>query len=468
MARSEFSSPVELGPTRVAPSSLEAERAVLGGMLLSHSAVDTAREILSSGDFYAEAHAILFETMGDIADRRQPIDQITLRTELVSRGKLAAVGGDEYLLALTDTIPSIEHIEAHAGIVREKATVRRLIAACQEIAARGYSDYGEFRQFLDHAESSVFGVAKEREVNPYESLKSVVSKTFSVLRDAASDGRKLLGAPTGFYKLDALTAGMHPGDLIIIAGRPGMGKTSFALNIGTNMSMATKKSVAVFSLEMPKDQLALRMLSSEARVDNMRVRKAELLKDDWPKLAKAAGALAELPIVLDDTPSISVLELRSKARRIQAEQGLGLIIVDYLQLMRSGRRIESREQEISEISRNLKALAKELSLPVIALSQLNRKVEDRGAKDKRPQMSDLRESGAIEQDADTIWFVYRDEVYNKETAEQGIAEIIVGKNRAGSTGDVRVRFQASYTRFENLEERAEYAGGDERSDFSDD
>jgi replicative DNA helicase len=467
MARSEFTSGVQ-PTTRVAPSSIEAERAVLGGMLLSDVAVDTAREVLSPRDFYAESHAILFETMGVIADRRQPVDQITVRTELVSRGKLMAVGGDEYLLGLTDTIPSIEHIEAHANIVREKATVRRLITACQEIAARGYSDYGEFRDFLDHAESSVFGVAKEREVNPYESLRSVVHKAFSVLRDASRDNRKLVGAPTGFSRLDALTAGMSPGDLIIIAGRPGMGKTSFALNIGTNMCAATRQPVAVFSLEMPKDQLGLRMLSSEARVDNMRIRKADLLREDWPKLAKAAGALAELPMVLDDTPSISVLELRSKARRIQSEQGLGLIIVDYLQLMRSGRRIESREQEISEISRSLKALAKELKLPVIALSQLNRKVEDRGAKDKRPQMSDLRESGAIEQDADTIWFVYRDEVYNKESPDQGIAEIIVGKNRAGSTGDLKVRFHASYTRFDNLEERAEYGGGDDRSDFSDD
>ncbi|NLY93343.1 MAG: replicative DNA helicase [Myxococcales bacterium] len=470
MARSEFSPPVVPPPTsRVAPSSLEAERAVLGGMLLSSAAVDTAREILTRHDFYAEAHAIIFDAMSAIADRRQPIDQITLRAELVAKGKLAAVGGDDYLLALTDTIPAIEHIQAHATIVKEKATVRRLIAACQEIAARGYTDYGEFRDFLDHAESTIFSVAKEREINPYESLKSVVSRTFSLLRDASRENKKLVGAPTGFYKLDALTAGMHPGDLIIVAGRPGMGKTSFALNVGTNMCAATKKPVAVFSLEMPKDQLALRMLSSEARVDNMRVRKAELLKEDWPKLAKAAGALAELPIILDDTPSISVLELRSKARRIQAEQGLGLIIIDYLQLMRSGRKIESREQEISEISRSLKALAKELGLPIIALSQLNRKVEDRGAKDKRPQMSDLRESGAIEQDADTIWFVYRDEVYNKETADQGVAEIIVGKNRAGSTGDVRVRFIANYTRFENLEER-EYdgmGGGDGRSEFSD-
>lgn len=443
--------------TRVMPNALEAERAVLGGMLLNPDAVDTAREILSAEDFYSEAHTIIFQAMESIADRGHPIDQITVRAELVAKNKLAAMGGEDYLLSLTDTIPVLEHIEAHAEIIREKATVRRLIRASSEIAARAYGDYGEFKDFLDYAESSVFNVAKERETNPYTSIGAIIPEIFSNLHRAAQSRQPIIGATTGFTKLDAKTAGMNPGDLIIIAGRPAMGKTSFALNIAVNMAMAEQKAAAVFSLEMPKEQLALRLLSSEARVDNMKLRTAsELSTEDWKNLANATGRITDLPIIIDDTPSISVLELRSKARRIQAEQGLGLIVVDYLQLMRSGRRIESREQEISEISRNLKALAKELNVPVIALSQLNRKVEDRGNKDKRPQMSDLRESGAIEQDADTIWFVYRDEVYNpNEIDNKGLAEIIVGKNRSGSTGTVQVAFHAAYTRFENLTSRRE-------------
>lgn len=459
--------------TRVMPNALEAERAVLGGMLLNADAVDTAREILTADDFYSEGHSLVFQAMEAIADRGHPIDQITVRAELVARNKLAAMGGEDYLLSLTDTIPVLEHIEAHAEIIREKATVRRLIRATSEIAAKAYGDYGEFKDFLDYAESSVFGVAKERESNPYTSIGAIIPEIFSNLHRAAQSRQPIIGATTGFTKLDSMTAGMNPGDLIIIAGRPGMGKTSFALNIAVNMAMAEKKAAAVFSLEMPKEQLALRLLSSEARVDNMRIRTAsELSADDWKRLANATGKITDLPIIIDDTPSISVLELRSKARRIQAEQGLGLVIVDYLQLMRSGRRIDSREQEISEISRSLKALAKELSIPVIALSQLNRKVEDRGNKEKRPQMSDLRESGAIEQDADTIWFVYRDEVYNKDDLDnKGVAEIIVGKNRSGSTGDVKVAFHAAYTRFENLTSRSEdeYGAGPSAPDeFLDD
>ncbi|NLE46804.1 MAG: replicative DNA helicase [Sandaracinaceae bacterium] len=443
--------------TRVMPNALDAERAVLGGMLLNPDAVDTAREILTAEDFYSEAHAIVFQAMDAIAERGHPIDQITVRAELVARNKLAAMGGEDYLLSLTDTIPVLEHIEAHAEIIREKATVRRLIRAVSEIAARAYGDYGEFKEFLDYAESSVFNVAKARETNPYTAIGELIPEIFSNLHRAAQSRQPIVGATTGFTKLDAMTAGMNPGDLIIIAGRPGMGKTSFALNIAVNMAMADRKAAAIFSLEMPKEQLALRLLSSEARVDNMRIRTAsELSADDWKRLANATGRITDLPIIIDDTPSISVLELRSKARRIQAEHGLGLIVVDYLQLMRSGRRIDSREQEISEISRSLKALAKELSVPVIALSQLNRKVEDRGTKDKRPQISDLRESGAIEQDADMIWFVYRDEYYNRDNPEnKGLAEIIVGKNRSGGTGDVKVAFHAAFTRFENLTSRSE-------------
>ncbi len=443
---------------RVPPNALDAERAVLGGILLENDAMNVVVEILTKDDFYSQANAIIFDAMRALASRSQPVDQVTLREELVQAQKLQAVGGDEYLFALTNTIPTVANIEAHAKIVNDKSVVRRLITACHEIAASGYGDYGEVEEFLDTAEASVFSVAKQRARNPYEHVKDVVMRTFEEIHEMAKRGDSITGLPTGFDRLDAMTAGMHPGDLIIIAGRPGMGKTSFALNVGLNASVARKASVAVFSLEMPKEQLVKRMLCSEARVDGTRMRTGQLQKDDWPKLANAAGILSELPVWIDDTPAITMLELRAKARRLQSEAGLGLIIVDYMQLMRSGSKNDSREQEISEISRNLKGLAKELSLPVIALSQLNRGVESRGNKDKRPQLSDLRESGAIEQDADTIWFVYRDEVYNKDSDERGVAEIIVGKQRAGPTGTARVRFFNNYTRFDNLAEDDYYGG----------
>jgi replicative DNA helicase len=445
---------------RVPPSSLDAERAVIGGILLENDAVHTVLELIGPDDFYSDANGKIYEAMLGLIGRSQPVDHVTLRSELISSGKLAAVGGDEYLLSLTNTIPTVAHIEAHAQIIKEKAIVRRLITACHEIAATGYGDYGEAKTFLDYAEASVFGIAKERARSPYQHVKEIVMQTFEEINEAAKRGSAITGMPTGFERLDKMTAGMHPGDLIIIAGRPGMGKTSFALNVGTNACAATKKAAAIFSLEMPKSQLVKRMLCSEARVDAGRLRTGQLVRDDWPKLANAAGVLSEMPIFVDDTPAITMLELRSKARRIQSEHGLGLIIIDYMQLMRSGSRNDSREQEISEISRNLKALAKELEIPIIALSQLNRGVESRGVKDKRPQLSDLRESGAIEQDADTIWFIYRDEVYNKETVDRGVAEVIIGKQRSGPTGTLRVRFWSEYTRFDNLAEDDYYGGGE--------
>ncbi len=444
---------------RVPPNALEAERAVLGGVLLANEAMNVVVEILTQEDFYSQANAVIYESMRMLASRSQPIDQVTLRAELVHQQKLQAVGGDEYLFALTNTIPTVSNIEAHAKIVNDKAVVRRLITACHEIAASGYGDYGELENFLDKAESSVFNVAKQRARNPYEHVKDVVMRTFEEINEMAKRGDVITGIPTGFDRVDQMTAGMHPGDLIIIAGRPGMGKTSFALNVGLNACVARRKATAIFSLEMPKEQLVKRMLCSEARVDGTRMRTGQLTKDDWPKLANAAGILSELPIWIDDTPAITLLELRAKARRLQSEskEGLGLIVIDYLQLMRSGSKTDSREQEISEISRNLKALAKELSVPVIALSQLNRGVESRT--DKRPQLSDLRESGAIEQDADTIWFVYRDEVYNQDTQDRGVAEIVIGKQRAGPTGTARVRFFNEYTRFDNLAQDEYYGGG---------
>ena len=437
--------------TRVPPNSLEAERSILGGILLQNDAMNIVLERISKEDFYSEANAQIFDALTALFRSGQPMDMVTLRDELSQRGKLAGVGGDEYLLQLTNTIPTVSNIESHSKLVRDKAVVRRLITACHEIAARGYGDYGETEEFLDQAEHSIFEVAKERTSSPYEHIKDVVLRTFTEIHEAAERGDKITGLPSGFGDLDELTSGMHAGELIIVAGRPGMGKTAFALNVAVNACAHSKQPVAVFSLEMPKEQLVRRMLCSEARVDGTRMRSGQLWREDWPKLARAAGTLSELPVWIDDTPGLSIMELRAKVRRLKAEGGLGLVVVDYLQLMRSGSRNDSREQEISEISRSLKAISKELSVPVMSLSQLNRGVETRGVKDKRPQLSDLRESGAIEQDADTIMFIYRDEVYNRENLEaKNRAEIIIGKQRSGPTGTVHCAFFNEYTRFDSL------------------
>ena len=440
---------------RIPPHSLDAERAVLGGLLLQNSAIDIVLEIIKVDDFYSEANARIFEAALELHRSSTPVDTVTLRDTLARSNQLQSVGGDEYLLGLTDTIPAIENIRAHSVIIREKALVRRLITACHTVAAKGYADYGNAQEFLDQAEKAVFDVASVQTRSTVERVRDVVIRAFEDLHALARSGERTSGLKSGFTRLDGMTAGMHPGDLIIVAGRPGMGKTSFALNVAVNAShsrLGTDKNagVAVFSLEMPKDQLVKRMLASEARVDSSRMRTGQIHRDDWQLLAQAAGTLSDLPMFIDDTPGLTLMELRAKARRLMSEHGLALIIIDYLQLMRSGTKNDSREQEISEISRSLKGLAKEMGIPVIALSQLNRGVESRGNKDKRPQLSDLRESGAIEQDADTIMFVYRDEVYNRETLDQGIAEIIVGKQRAGPTGTVKVRFFNQYTRFDNL------------------
>jgi len=441
---------------------------VLGGILLENQAMNVVVETLSGDDFYSEANSKIFDAMLELFRRGQPVDHVTLREALVHGGKLASVGGDEYLLSLSNTIPSVANIQAHAQIVREKSVIRALIQVCHEVASRGYGDYGAVEEFLDQSESSIFAVARERARNPYEHVKDVVMRTFREIHETANRGEAITGLPTGYKELDKLTAGMHAGDLIVVAGRPGMGKTSFALNVAHHACDKSKSPVAVFSLEMPKGQLVRRLLGSEARVDGNRIRTGQLHKDDWPKLADAAGTLSEMPIWIDDTPAITMLELRAKARRLKSEVGLSLVVIDYMQLMRSGSRNDSREQEISEISRSLKALAKELEIPVIALSQLNRGVESRGVKDKRPQLSDLRESGAIEQDADTIWFIYRDEVYNRDSEDRGIAEIIIGKQRSGPTGTCRVRFFSEYTRFDDLAESDYYGGSTSgAADFQD-
>lgn len=439
---------------RVPPHSLEAERAVLGGILLENNALNTVTQILKPEDFYSRANALVFEAMMELFRKQAPADTITVRAWLVDRGALQKAGGDDHLLSLTNTIPTIANIEDHAKIVREKAIVRRLITACHEIAATGYGDYGETIQYIDEAEKRVFEIGKEQGGLPYEHIKDVVLRTFEQLHAAAQRKEAIQGLPTGFDKLDAMTAGLKGGELIIVAGRPGMGKTALGLNVALFACQARQTGVAVFSLEMRKEELARRLLCSEARVDGGRLRTGMLSREDWTHLATAAGPLSELPLYIDDTAGLSIMQLRGKARRLKSEHGLGLIVVDYLQLMTAGRRVDNREQEISEISRSLKGLAKELDVPVVALSQLNRGVETRPGKDKRPQLSDLRESGAIEQDADVILFVYRPEVYAKDEERaplRGLAELIIGKQRSGPTGIVKCRFFHEFTRFENLQ-----------------
>ncbi len=419
---------------RVPPHSLDAERAVLGGVLLENNALNTVLQILQPDDFYSRANGLVFDAMLELFRRGAPVDTVTLRGWLVDRGSLQKAGGDEHLLSLTNTIPTVANIENHAKMVREKAVVRRLITACHEIAATGYGDYGEAADYLDQAEKRVFEVGKERTGTPYEAIKVVVDRTIKQLHDAVSRGAHFTGLPTGIDKLDEMTAGLKGGELIIIAGRPGMGKTAFALNVAMHACQERTVPVVVFSLEMRKEELARRVLCGEARVDGGRLRTGQLSGNDCTRLINAAGPTSELPIWIDDTAALTVTELRGKARRLRAEHGLGLVVVDYLQLMRSGSKNDSREQEISEISRSLKALSKELDVPVIALSQLNRGVETRPGKDKRPQLADLRESGAIEQDADVIMFVYRPELYAKDDQERsqirGLAEIIVASSEA--------------------------------------
>ncbi len=448
------------GSGRVPPHSLDAERAVLGGILLDNRTLSTASEILTVDDFYGRANGLLYEAMLELGHQGSPVDLITLRAWLVDRGNLQHAGGDEHLVMLTETIPTIANIAHHSNIVRDKAVVRRLISSCHEIAAKGYGDYGDVAEFVDDAEKKIFDVSKQKSASPYEHIKDVVIRTFEQVTEAAERKEGITGLPTGFTKLDKMMAGLKPGELIIVAGRPGMGKTALAMNIAMNACRAREVPIVCFNLEMSKEELARRLLCGEARVDGGRLRTGMLSRDDWTRLTTAAGTLTNMPIFIDDTPAITVMELRGKARRLVSEHGLGMIIIDYLQLMRAGTKVESREKEVSEISRSLKALAKELKVPVLALSQLNRGVEQRAGKDKRPQLSDLRESGAIEQDADVILFVFREEFYNRDDPDlRGMAEIIIGKQRAGPTGIVKCRFFPEYTRFENLSSELDDDGG---------
>lgn len=450
----------EASPLRVPPHHLEAERSVLGAILLDNEALVRVMEVLGPNDFYRDAHRIIYERMLECFEKGEPLDLVTLSNLLRARGQLDSVGGMDYLTMLVDQVPTAANAPYYAKIVREKAVLRRLIREASEILKQCYEDPADLEEFLDQVERSVFQVAENRTRKSFFPIKEIIQSSFETIESLYQRKSLITGVPSGFVDLDTLTSGFQPSDLIVVAARPSMGKTAFCLDVARYAAVVENIPVAVFSLEMSKEQIALRMLCSEAQVDGSLLRKGMLRDSDFPRLTQAAGVLSESPIFVDDTPGISALEMRAKARRLRAEKGVGLVIVDYLQLMRGRQGPDrSREQEISEISRSLKALAKELNVPVMALSQLNRRVEERG--DKIPQLSDLRESGAIEQDADLILFIYRDEVYNRspDNPKKGTAEIIVGKHRNGPTGKVILTFLPQFATFENYSGRVEVLEG---------
>ena len=442
--------PPSRGPAgRLPPQDLEAERAVLGSILISNAAADIAQGIVKDEDFYNPSHGKVYAAMLSLWDNNSAVDLITLQSYLNDTKELDAVGGPSMLVALTEAVPTAANIEYYAKLVRSKSILRRLIDAGTNIVKSGF-DGGDAEAVLDDAEQMVLDVRKTSDRRGVLHIEEALKSAFAEIEELHANKRDITGIATGFQKLDFMTSGLQRSDLIIIAGRPGMGKTAFALNLAVNCSLKANAAVAVFSLEMADQQLVKRMLCSEGRISATNMRSGNLKDSDWPKLAKAAGALSEASIYIDDTGSIALSDLRGKCRRLATEHGLDLIVIDYLQLMRGSKNAQGREQEISEISRGLKALAKELNVPVIALSQLNRSLESRP--DKRPVLSDLRESGAIEQDADIIMFVYRDEYYNEESEDKGVAEVIIAKQRSGPTGKARLRFFAEYTLFENLAE----------------
>ncbi len=435
---------------------------VLGGILLENDALNKALELLRPEDFYRESHRKIFSALIDLSDRGEPADLVTLTSMLQTKGELEEVGGSSYLGVLVDYVPTAANISYYCRMVKEKSLARHMINVATEIASRGY-DGGDIESTLDWAEKSIFEISGMKSSPSYFSTREIMQETFKNIETLYQRKELVTGVPTGFTDLDTMTAGMQPSDLVIIAGRPSMGKTAFILNIVENAGVRATPPVStlVFSLEMSKEQLVQRMLCSVSRVDASRLRTGHLVDSDWGKLTDGADVLSSAPIYIDDTPAITVLELRAKARRLKAEKNLGLVVVDYLQLMQ-GHNSESRQQEISEISRSLKALAKELKIPVIALSQLNRSLENRT--DKRPIMADLRESGAIEQDADVIMFIYREAVYCEDCKSRDRtcdkdhekdAEIVIGKQRNGPIGTVHLTFQGQFTRFEDQSKRKE-------------
>jgi replicative DNA helicase len=434
----------------VAPSSIPAEQALLGGLMLDNGSWDRIADLVGGPDFFRPDHRLIFSAIQTLTERTQPADAVTLGEFLASRGELVDAGGTEYLAQLVNNTPTAANVASYARVVRERALLRRLIEVGNDIAASAYRPEGRpIAELVDEAERRVFEIAEtgQRRGSGFVRLSEVLGATIDRLDQLHQSQGSITGLPTGFNKLDEYTAGLQPGDLVIIAGRPSMGKTTLALNIAENAALGARKTAAVFSMEMSVEQLAFRMVSSLGRVDQAHLRNGRFSDEDWPRINGAIQLMADAPIYIDDTPAMTPTEVRARARRLQRERGLDLIVVDYLQLMRVAGTAENRATEISEISRSLKALARELRLPIIALSQLNRSVESRT--DKKPVMSDLRESGAIEQDADLILFIYRDEVYNHDSPRKGIADINIAKQRNGPTGEFPLTFLGRFTKFEN-------------------
>lgn len=439
---------MELG--RIPPHDIEAEQAIIGSMLTDKDAVIVAVEVLQEQDFYREDNKIIYSAILNLYNRAEPIDIITLKSELKSMGKFEAVGGLEYIVQLPDKVPTTSNVEQYIKIVEEKSMLRALIKTADELITLGYDPTQEVEQVIDTAEKKIFQVMQKKNQKGYSSIKDILVDTFTQLEQLYNQKESITGVPTGFVDLDYRTSGLHNSDLILVAARPAMGKSAFALNIATNAAVRAKVPVAIFSLEMSKEQMTNRILCSEAMVDSAKVRTGKIDDDEWAKLAATSGELSEAGIYIDDTPGISIMEIRAKCRKMKLEKNIGLVVIDYLQLVQgSNKKGGSREQEIAEISRSLKILAKEIDVPVIALSQLSRAPEQRI--DHRPMLSDLRESGSIEQDADIVMFLYRDDYYNEDTEKKNIAEVIIAKHRSGATGTVELLWLANYTKFANIE-----------------
>jgi replicative DNA helicase len=434
---------------KLPPQSIEAEESIISAILLDNSTLLDVLEILKPENFYRTAHQVIFASISELFAKAEPVDLVTLTNILRDKNQLEEIGGAAYLARIVDTVPSAINVQHYARIVRDKASLRRLIAKANEISRHCYEDGGDLDNVLDFAESAVFEISEDKHQAAFHPISKIIEANIDALEERQGNRTLVTGVPTGFTRLDHMTSGLQSSDMIILAARPSMGKTALALNIARNAAVEGNVPVAVFSLEMSKEQLCERMLCAEARVDSSRLRGGFLNPEDWNRITEAASVLSEAPLYIDDSPDISATSIRTKSRRLKLDKGLGMVIVDYLQLMKGRSGSERRDLEISEISRSLKLLAKELHVPVVALSQLNRKLEERN--DKRPKLSDLRESGALEQDADVVAFIYRDEVYNRDenNPNRGTAEIIIAKQRNGPTGDVPLTFLNAYTRFEN-------------------
>lgn len=437
---------------RIPPQNIEAEQAVLGAIFLDASALTLASEILIPEDFYRAAHQKIFHAMLKVADKGEPVDLVTVTAELADAKALEEVGGVSYLSELADSVPTAANVEYYARIVEEKSVLRRLIRTATSIAQDSYTREDEVDVLLNEAEKKIMEISQRKHSGAFQNIKDVLVQAYDNIEMLHNRKGEITGIPTGFTELDRMTAGFQRSDLIIVAARPSVGKTAFALNIAQNVATKTNENVAIFSLEMSAQQLVMRMLCAEGNINAQNLRTGKLTPEDWGKLTMAMGSLSNAGIYIDDTPSIRVSEIRAKCRRLKQESGLGMVLIDYLQLIQgSGRNRENRQQEVSEISRSLKALARELEVPVIALSQLSRSVEQR--QDKRPMMSDIRESGSIEQDADIVAFLYRDDYYDKDSENKNIIEIIIAKQRNGPVGTVQLAFIKEYNKFVNLERR---------------